>query len=154
MELQGLLHGLGGADALQDGVGADAVGQVLDAGDAFLAALGDDVGGAELQGELLPGLVAAHGDDPLGAQFLRGDDAAQADRAVTDDHGGRAGLDLGGEGGVPAGAHHVGDGQQARAPARRPGARGVATRVPWALGMRTYSAWQVLMNSRCRQEDW
>jgi hypothetical protein len=33
------------------------------------------------------------------------------------------------------------------------GTPSVATRVPWALGMRTYSAWQVDMNSRCRQFD-
>jgi hypothetical protein len=33
------------------------------------------------------------------------------------------------------------------------GCSGVATRVPWALGMRTYSAWQVVMNLRCRQAD-
>src|SRR4051794_27903252 len=66
---QGLLHGLGGADALQYGVGADAAGEVPDAGDAFFTAFGDDVGGAEFEGELLPGCMAAHGDDPLGAEF-------------------------------------------------------------------------------------
>lgn len=39
---QGLLHAWG-ADALQHTVGADTFGEVLDAGDTFLAALGDDV---------------------------------------------------------------------------------------------------------------
>ncbi|CAM5564356.1 hypothetical protein SCANM63S_09385 [Streptomyces canarius] len=34
-----------------------------------------------------------------------------------------------------------------------PGTSSVATRVPWALGMRTYSAWQVVMNSRFTQLD-
>jgi hypothetical protein len=72
-------------------------------GDAFLAAFGDDVGGAELHGQPLPGRVPAHGDDPLGAQFPGGDEGAQADRAVTDDDGGGTGPDLGGDGRVPVG---------------------------------------------------
>jgi hypothetical protein len=36
------------------GVGADALGEILDAGHADVATLGDDVGGSELAGELLP----------------------------------------------------------------------------------------------------
>ena len=44
----GLHHRLLGADGLDRGVGAEAVGEVLDLGDALVAALGDDVGGAEL----------------------------------------------------------------------------------------------------------
>ena len=52
---------------------------------ALLAALGDDVGGAELPGDRLAGLVPRHRDHPLGAQLGRGQDAAQADRAVADD---------------------------------------------------------------------
>ena len=82
--------------------------------DALVAALGDDVGGAELQGELLARLVAAHRDDPLGAQLLGGQDAEQADRAVADDGDGLAGPHLGGDGAEPAGAQHVGGGEQAR----------------------------------------
>ena len=38
----------------------------------------------------------------------------QADRAVTDDRDGLAGAGLGGDGGEPAGAEHVGGGQQRR----------------------------------------
>lgn len=110
---QRLEHGLLGADALQDGVGADATGEFLDAGDAFVAAFGDDVGGAELGRELLPRRVAAHRDDACGAQFLGGDDPGQADRPVTDDDHRGAGLDLGGDGRVPACAHDVGQRQQA-----------------------------------------
>ncbi|GAA2568447.1 hypothetical protein GCM10010398_67780 [Streptomyces fimbriatus] len=112
--VQGLPHGLRGADALQDAVGTDAAGQLLDPGHALLAALGDDVGGAEREGEPLAGRVAGHGDDPLRAHLLRGDHAAQADRAVADHHRGGAGLHLGRVGGSPAGAHHVGDRQQTR----------------------------------------
>ena len=48
-----------GADGLDDRVGAEPVGEVLDAGDAVVAALLDDVGGAELPSELLACLVAA-----------------------------------------------------------------------------------------------
>src|SRR6478752_1936130 len=51
--VQGLAHGLSGADALQDRVGTDPAGQLLDPGDTFLTALGDDVGGAELARQLL-----------------------------------------------------------------------------------------------------
>jgi hypothetical protein len=68
----GLRHRLLGADGLDDRVRAEPVREVLDAGDALVAAFGDDVGRTEVQGELLPGLVAAHRDDPLGATVLPG----------------------------------------------------------------------------------
>ncbi|MBB4693017.1 hypothetical protein [Paractinoplanes abujensis] len=42
---------------------AETVRQALDPGDAFVAALGDDVGGPEDAGRLLPVGVPAHGDD-------------------------------------------------------------------------------------------
>ena len=41
-------------DALQDRVGTDALRQLLDAGDALVAARGHDVGRTELACELLP----------------------------------------------------------------------------------------------------
>ena len=82
--------------------------------DALVAALDDDVGGAELAGELLARLVAAHRDDPLGAELPGGEDGEQADGAVADDRDGLARSGLGGHGGEPAGAQHVGGGQQAR----------------------------------------
>ena len=77
-------------DALEDGVGADSVGELLDPLGALLAALGHDVGRPELAGDLLALLVARHRDHPLGPHLGRGQDAAQADRAVTDDHDGVA----------------------------------------------------------------
>ena len=43
-----------------------------------------------------------------------GQHGEQPDRAVADDGDGLAGPDLGGDGGEPAGAQHVGGGQQAR----------------------------------------
>jgi hypothetical protein len=52
------------------------VGEVLDLGHAGVAALGDDVGGAVGQRQLLPGLVAAHGDDAFRAELLCGFHAA------------------------------------------------------------------------------
>ena len=85
----------------------------LIAADAVVAAFGDDVGGAELQRQLLPRLVPAHRDDPLGAQLPGGQHGEQADRAVTDHGDGLAGLHVGGDGAEPAGAEHVGGGQQA-----------------------------------------
>src|SRR3954447_4178041 len=81
----GLHHRLLGADGLDDRVRAQAVGELLDLGYSLVAAGGDDVGRAELPGQLLPGLVPAEGDDPLGTQLLGGEHAEQADGAVTDD---------------------------------------------------------------------
>ena len=95
-------------------VGAEAAGELLDLRDTGVAALLDDVGGAELAGERLPVGVAAERDDALGAELLGGQDAEQADRAVTDDRDGLARAGLGGDGGEPAGAEHVGGRHQRR----------------------------------------
>jgi len=86
----------------------------FDGRDTVVAALGDDVGGPELEGQLLPGLVATHRDDPLGPLFAGGEHRAQPDRAVTDDGDGHARNDVGGLGREPAGAHHVREGKQVR----------------------------------------
>jgi hypothetical protein len=59
-----------------------------------LAALRHDVGRAELAGELLPRIVATHGDDPLGSHLLRGHDREQADRAIPNDCKRLSGLDV------------------------------------------------------------
>ena len=74
------------ADGLEHGVGAVAAGELADLRDALLAALGDDVGGAELAAEVGAVLVPAHQDDPLGAEPLGGQHGEQPDRAVAD-HG-------------------------------------------------------------------
>ena len=76
--------GLLGADALQRRVGADAAGQVEHRLGGLLAAGLDDVGGAELAGDLLPVSVAAERDDALGAEPLGGQHGAQADGPVPD----------------------------------------------------------------------
>ena len=83
-------------------------------------------------------------------------DAEQADGAVTDDGDGLAGAGLGGDGGEPAGAEHVGGGQQAGTRSSS-GMPGVATRVPSAYGMRARSDWVPMVpwtNSACTQRDW
>ena len=49
----GLDHRFLGADGLDDGVRAEAIGELLDRGDAVVAALHDDVGGAELARQAL-----------------------------------------------------------------------------------------------------
>jgi len=98
----------------QHGVGADAAGHVLNARHTVIATLSDDVGGAEVAGQLLPWLVAAHGDDPLGAQPGGGQHTEQADCTIADNCDGHTGLHVRGDGGEPAGAHHVRRGQQAR----------------------------------------
>ena len=103
----GLQHRFAGADGLDDRVHAQPVGEVLDAGDAVVAAFFDDVGGAELAGELLAGLVAAHDDDPLGAELSGGEHTEETDGAVTDDGDGLAWADLGGDRAEPARAEHI-----------------------------------------------
>src|SRR5207247_6073855 len=100
-----LHHRLLGADALQHRVGANSIGQLIDAGPSFVTALGDDVGRAELAGEFLPRLVTAHGDDPLSTHLLRGKHTKEPDRAVTYDRDCHARLYVGCGGGKPAGAH-------------------------------------------------
>ena len=57
--------------------------------------------------------VPAHRDDPLGAELPGRQHGEQADRAVADDRDGLARLHVGGDGAEPAGAEHVGGGQQA-----------------------------------------
>ena len=75
---------LGGAHALEGGVDADAAGE-LQTARGRVASLFDDVGGAELPGQLLAGGVSAEGDDPLGAEPLGGEDGGKSDRTVADD---------------------------------------------------------------------
>jgi hypothetical protein len=58
--------------------------------------------------------VAAHGDDPLGAELLGRQHREQSDRAVADDRDGLAGAGLGGHGAEPAGAQDVRSRQEAR----------------------------------------
>ena len=65
-------------------------------------------------GERDPVLVVAEHDDPLGAEPLRRDHAAQADGAVADDRHGLAGANLGGERCVVARRHHVREREQRR----------------------------------------
>jgi hypothetical protein len=97
--------------ALKYGVHTDTAGQVTDALDRLLAALADDVGGAELSGELGALGVAAHDDDLLDPQSLGGDHAAQPDGAVADDGHGLSRANLRDNGCVVAGAHHIREGQ-------------------------------------------
>src|SRR5438128_3723536 len=109
-----LHHRLLRADALQHGVGAESVGQLLDTGDARVTPLSDDVCRAEVACEFLSGRVTAHRDDPPGAHLFRGEDREKTHRAVADDHGRHARLDVGGVRGKPARAHDVRERQQAR----------------------------------------
>src|SRR5207244_4255783 len=78
------------ADALEDGVDAEAAGQRAHARDRLLAPLLHDVRRAELfrQGDSV-GMVAQD-HDPLGAETPGGDHGADANRAITDDGRGLA----------------------------------------------------------------
>src|SRR5262249_30947431 len=89
-------------------------GGLLDPGPAAVAALGDQVGPPEVQGQLLPGLVPAHRGDPIGAGLLGREYCEQAGRAVTDDRDRLAGGCLHGDRAEPAGAEHVRGGEQAQ----------------------------------------
>ena len=102
---------LGGTDAFEHGIGTGA-GEFHDARDRRVITLGHDVGGAEFAGNGGTVLVAAHGDNPSGAQEFGGQHAAQADRAIAEYDSGITRLDFGADSRVVAGAHHIGQGQQ------------------------------------------
>jgi hypothetical protein len=93
---------------------AKAAGQLPDTLDRLVATLADDVGGAERLSQRDAFGVAAEQDDLLGAEPLRCDHAAEADGAVANDSDRLTGRDLGRDGSVVAGAHHVGQRQQRR----------------------------------------
>src|SRR5215203_2620276 len=109
----GLHHRLLRADGLDDRVRAEPVGELLDPCRALVAALGHDLGRAELPGEPLAGLVAAHRDDPLRAELIGGEHREQPHGAVADHRHRLAWSGLGSHGTKPAGAEHVGGRQQA-----------------------------------------
>ena len=96
--------------------------------------------------------MAAHRDDPFGAELLRGEDAEQADRAVTDDHDGLARPRLRGHRGEPT---VPGTSESARKSGTRSASvrSGVATRVPSAKGTRSRCAcapWWDVFSPRLR----
>jgi hypothetical protein len=93
-------------------VRAEPAGEFLHHGGAVVAPLADHVGGAEFQGQLLPGLVTAHRDNALGSQLASGQHREQADSAVADDRDGLAGPGLGCDGAEPGGTQHVGGSEQ------------------------------------------
>jgi hypothetical protein len=93
-------------------VGAEPVGEFLDRGDPVVAAFGDDVGGPELQRQLLSRFVSAHRDDPLSAELRAAEDAHQADGAVDRRQPRSCRAGLGRDGGEPAGAEHFGGGEE------------------------------------------
>jgi len=115
----GLHHRLLRADCLDHRVCAEPAREFLDPRHALVPSLLDDVGRAELEGELLSWFVAAHGDDPFRAEVVRGQHGEQADGAITDHGNGLAGAGLGGDSTEPAGAEHVGGGEEARDKLRR-----------------------------------
>jgi len=85
----------------------DTIGQVHDPRGALVAALGHDVGRAELAGKPLSHGVPAHRDDSLCAHLPGREHAEQTNRTITDDHDGRAGLHVGRIGGCPSiPSHH------------------------------------------------
>src|SRR5438105_9336892 len=80
-----LHHRLLGTDALEHRVGADPVGQLLDARYAVVTAFGHDVSGAEFKGEILTRFMTAHRYDALGDHLPRRENTEEPDRAVADD---------------------------------------------------------------------
>src|SRR5271169_5608064 len=93
---------------------AEAAGELAHALDGLVATLADDVGRAEVLRQRDPVRVPAEDDDLLRAEALRGDHAAETDRAVADDRDILAGGDPGGEGCVMSRSHHVRESQQRR----------------------------------------
>ena len=80
-----LHHRLLRADTLEHRIRADALGQLLDALDAFVAALGHNVGRAKFARQRLPRVVATHRDDPFGTHLFRRQHAEQANSSITHD---------------------------------------------------------------------
>src|SRR3954449_6838067 len=97
---------------------AEPVGELLDRGEAFVAALLDDVGCAVELGEGLALAVTGRGDDPFGAEAVGGED---------------------GDGAEPAGAR-TSEAASSEGGMSWSGCSRVRTRVPSAYGMRARSA--------------
>jgi hypothetical protein len=92
-EFRADLERLGGADSLEDDVGALAVGDLLDAlDDVFVSA--DDLGRAELERGVQAGFGAVDRDDASGAEQAGGLDRREPDRTCADDDHGVAGPDV------------------------------------------------------------
>ena len=111
-ELQRRIESLLKSDALEDGVRAEAVGELANALDRLVAALTNDVSSPELLAERDPSRIVAEEDDLVGAQPLRSDHAAETHRAVADDCCGLTRRDLGCDGSVVTCPHHVGECEQ------------------------------------------
>src|SRR5215813_8173474 len=92
--LNRLLHCLLCSNTLQHRVGTDPLCQILDSGNAFVTALGDDVGCAKFTRELLSGLVAAHRNNSLCPHLLGREHPKKSYRTIADDHNGRTFLDV------------------------------------------------------------
>ncbi len=150
---QSLGHGLGCADAFEDGVGADAVGEVLDMGHAVVAAFGDDVGGAELAGELLPRLVRLNAMIRSALSCLADSTPSRPTAPSPTTATVLPGCTLAATAAyqpVPS----TSDAVSRLGSSASSGTSGVATRVPSASGTRRASAWAPPTNSRCWQEVW
>ena len=93
-------------------VGPQASRELLDGGHSRVAAFGDDVRGAELPRKRCAVLVAGHGDDPLGAELLCGQNGHEPDGAVAHDRDRFARARTGGDGAEPSGSKNVGCGQE------------------------------------------
>ena len=93
-------------------MGAEPSSQLLDPCDTLVAALFDDVGSAELSGQLLAGLVATHRDNPLHAELLGSEHRQQTHSPVPDHRDRLSGFGLGSHRGEPSGSQHVRGGQQ------------------------------------------
>ncbi len=86
---------------------AEAVGEFAHALDGLLASLAHEVGRAELSRQRDPVGMAPEDDDLLGAETPGGDDAAQADGAVTDNGHRLPWAYVGGDGRMMTRPHHV-----------------------------------------------
>jgi hypothetical protein len=134
-------------------VRAETVGELPDPCCVLLAALGNDLGRAELLCEPLAGLVAAHGNDPFGAELPGGEHREQPHGAVSDYRHRLARSCLGRHGAEPAGAEHVGGGEKVGDHVLR---RHPRRRHEGAVGQRAYSACEPVGAPGCRlmQEEW
>jgi hypothetical protein len=112
--LKRLRHRLLSADAFEHRIRSDAVSQRLDARYAFVTTLGNNVGRAIFEREILPRLMAAHCNDPPGPHLFSCKHAHQAHRAIANHYDRRLRLNARRVRGIPARPQHVRSGQKAR----------------------------------------
>src|SRR5205807_1771379 len=95
------------ADALEDGVDSEAVGEIAHTRDRLVASLADNISCAKLSRQCDPIGMTPQNDDLLGTKSPGGNHAAQADGTVSDNGYCLPGTNFGDDRCMMACCHHV-----------------------------------------------